>query len=275
MKTLLLFFVSFSALASPISSWNFDWDDNVFFMPTRIYLYEKGTNRERAVSTTEFAVLREHLGNYEIRPTSFREFEGDLFVEHVMIAVETQSESKWQAPAFRAFQQALSDPATAAWTTIITARGHDAEQMMRGLEYLQAKGYIKHLPPQENLFGVGHPRFKATAASPSAAKTVVMKTFLDRLQALAGPGNCTFLWGFSDDDYGNYEKAVTELSKDIRRWPNVKITLLFTGINHPREKAREEVLQPDGRLRPRRADEVDEKPFCPTRSSASASYARP
>ncbi len=53
------------------------------------------------------------------------------------------------------------------------------------------------------------------------------------------------LWGFSDDDFGNYSKALNVLQAgvDRNRWPNVKISLFFTGTNHPTEKPRAVVLQ--------------------------------
>src|SRR5687767_7292172 len=129
-KAFLFVILSVQALAAPVSAWNFDWDDNIFFMPTRIYVFEKGTGKERAVSTTDFAILRENLGNYEIKDDpetgSFREFRDrpgrNLFLEHVKHAVETQDPKVWQGPVFQAFQTALSDPNTAKWTTIITAR---------------------------------------------------------------------------------------------------------------------------------------------------------
>jgi hypothetical protein len=36
-------------------------------------------------------------------------------------------------------------------------------------------------------------------------------------------------WGFSDDDWGNYSAAKTYLTEVAARWPDVKITLFFTG----------------------------------------------
>ena len=43
----------------------------------------------------------------------------------------------------------------------------------------------------------------------------------------------THLWGFSDDDFGNFEKAKKVLQKELNqgKWKNVKITLFFTGVN--------------------------------------------
>jgi hypothetical protein len=65
------------------------------------------------------------------------------------------------------------------------------------------------------------------------------------------------LWGFSDDDYGNFSRAITALSPEVKRgrWPNVKIILFFTGFNNPKEKARAIVLTPDGGTRPLRNEE--------------------
>ncbi|MBI3555949.1 MAG: hypothetical protein HY074_06785 [Deltaproteobacteria bacterium] len=56
-----------------VTAYNFDWDDNAFFMPTKIVLFNKKTGAEHPVTTGEFAEIRAHVGkdgewtDYEIR----------------------------------------------------------------------------------------------------------------------------------------------------------------------------------------------------------------
>jgi len=276
-----------AALDGPrvITGWNFDWDDNIFFMPTKIMLRNTVTGEEHGVSTRQFALIREKVGHpgayqeFELADDAFRFF-GDTnganhFGQDVTAAVK--GGGRWQGPSWKAFVRAMSDEATAARTTIITARMHAPETIHAGLCTLQALGLIDNVPPLENMYPVNYPPLAealggSDAASPSAAKTVVMEQILDELSATpvaegtpavldaAGEGRRPMhLWGFSDDDYGNHSEAVKALSEDVAagRWPNVKIVVFFTGTNHPNETPRAEVLTPDGGTRPMTASELE------------------
>src|SRR4051812_5783435 len=47
---------------SQVLAWNFDWDDNIAFMPTKIVLFDKQTGTELEISTGEFADVRNEVG---------------------------------------------------------------------------------------------------------------------------------------------------------------------------------------------------------------------
>jgi hypothetical protein len=268
-----------------LTGWNFDWDDNIFFMPTEIRLYRKDTGEEIGVSTTDFALIREEIGKpgkweaFEMREGSLRFFGDDPtgaanhFAKDVASTLE--SSSAWKGPSWDAFVTACSREETAKQTTIITARLHSPETIHEGLKLLQRLGLIEYLPPIENIYPVNYPplaaRLGGTANSPSAAKALVMREILDHIQKTKIRGDAKqvitpdgkdlrpmHLWGFSDDDFGNYQKAITALSADIARWPDVKIAVFFTGKNHPTEKPRVEVLMPNGKTRPATKAEIGE-----------------
>jgi hypothetical protein len=267
------------------TGWNFDWDDNIFNMPTTIRVTHKVTGEELGITTAEFALVRELIGksgryaDYVQKPDALRFFGDDprgvrnYFVEDVARAMAA-SAAGWQGPSWDAFVTAMSRPDTAARTTLITARLHSPATLHAGLVHLQQLGLIKHVPPVENIFPVSYPplaeKLGGSANSPSAAKAKVMMQILDRLQAEAlsprakpvtapdGKGRRVMhLWGFSDDDWGNYRKAVDALLPEVRagRWPDVKITVFFTGKNHPGEPPRIEVLSKAG-PRPARPEEI-------------------
>ncbi|MBI4347593.1 MAG: hypothetical protein HY553_12110 [Elusimicrobia bacterium] len=272
---------------SRILGWNFDWDDNIFYMPTKIVLFNTKTGEEKLVTTEEYAHIRQKVEKGEgewagyktdddPKTGSFRYFLDaggkNYFLEDIKAALEGKK-AAWQGPSWDAFVFALSRPETAARTTIITARGHSAENMLEGLRYLQSRGHIKHLPQVVNLHGVGHAKYKATAASPSAAKVKVMRDVLDEISAqpleddappvLSQNGKSKkplHLWGFSDDDWGNFDAAVKALSEDVKagKYANVKITVFYTGKNNPRHEAGAWVLTPEGELRPVTTDEHGE-----------------
>lgn len=269
-----------------VTGWNFDWDDNIFFMPTKIHLYDKTTGAVADVSTADFALVREQVGaagvykNFELRSTSLADFGDDPsgtknhFVDDVAKAL---TGTGWRGPSWAAFVKACSRESTAAATTIITARLHAPATIYAGLVELQRRGMLKYLPKLEHIFPVSSPalstRLGGSATTPSAAKAIVMGEVLDGIQARglkegayevldpSGVGQRPMhLWGFSDDDYGNFTKAVAALSHEMkkRRWPDVKITVIFTGKNHPTVKPHAIVLQSDGSTRAYLKAELDD-----------------
>ncbi|MBY0369982.1 hypothetical protein K2X33_04800 [bacterium] len=264
----------------PVTGWNFDWDDNIFYMPTQIRLWTSD-GEEVGVSTGEFAVIRDKIGKeapwdkHELRfdrVTGSMRFFGDaassenVFLKDVLAALQAGGD-KWKGPSWDAFVRAMSNKTTARQTSIITARQHAPRTIYNALKELKKLGYIRHLPLVRNIFPVGYPkldpRFKGTSEDPSEAKTMVMGYLLDQINALPltdrpmvknreGTGEAQLhLWGFSDDDYGNYSKAATFLSAEMAkgRWPNMKITIYFTGVHHPTIKPTMAVIQTDGTLR--------------------------
>ncbi|MEM7675258.1 MAG: hypothetical protein AAF449_04545, partial [Myxococcota bacterium] len=149
--------------------WHFDFDDNIASMDTKIILFHKTTNEERSLSTTEFAEVREQIGHrgpladYEVRTdegrmSSFRNFrdmeDPGVFWRDLSAAMES---SGWKGPSWSAFQQAMSSPITAQWSTIITARGHFPNTIHAALRSMVDQGHLKHVPPRENIFPVSLP----------------------------------------------------------------------------------------------------------------------
>ncbi|MBI5201862.1 MAG: hypothetical protein HY925_09780 [Elusimicrobia bacterium] len=97
-----------------------------------------------------------------------------------------------------------------------------------------------------------------------------MRAILDRIQASPlgadAPAVVTqdgrgrrplHLWGFSDDDWGNYSIALAALSADVKagKYGNVKITVFYTGTNTPEHPPGAWVVTPDGSARPATAEE--------------------
>lgn len=274
-----------------IASWNLDWDDNVFFMPTEVLLLHGPTGEERGFTTNEFAKIRPLVGapgeweDFEIVPDlatgSIRMFgdeafpERNLFLEDILRRMK--SGQPWQGPSWAAFVVATSTRATARQTTIITARAHAPATMHAGLVRMKQMGLIAHVPPEENIFPVNYPAMAAelgsTAADPSGAKFEVMARRLDALQARPfGRGAIPIVdqvgtdrtvlhqWSFSDDDLGTFNRAVQELSEGVSngRWPDVKVIVFYTGPEVPPDVSPAVVLRPDGTTRAPEADELAE-----------------
>ncbi len=283
---LLFVFIAEVAFGQNVMSWNFDWDDNIFYMPTKVILFDS-EDRDTTVriSTREFAVVRDYLkdgvmmgGPYlgygidqDRARGTFRYFGDEGFEKDVNI-FQRHFERAWaedfqsnKGPAWDAFVAALSTESTASWTTIITARGHEPESIYATLVGLQKRKVIKYLPRLEHIFPVTNAKFgEESSRNPSGAKVLVQFSILDEIDAL-GLDNTMHpvldqdglaktplhVWGFSDDDWGNYEKTRDILGKEVSRgrWPNVKIVLFFTGKNNPEHKPESTVIRMDGTLR--------------------------
>lgn len=269
--------VAFSRMTQSVGS-NFDLDDNILFLPTEIVLVHKKTGEERGVSTGVFAEIRAEIGtsgewkDYTTDARSYRQFrdvDPEIFLEHLKKAIA----SGRRGPSWDAFVEVCSTEAGAKNCTIITARGHYPESVVRGLEWLRDEGYIRYVPPAENIFAVSTPGLADTlgadAKNPSDGKAKVMTALLDDVQSTAiGPSAVwvkdadgsskrpMHLWHFSDDDYGTYEKTLQVLGEGVRsgRWPDVKVLVSFTGELEGQPK-RTVVLKSDGVTRERTAAE--------------------
>lgn len=255
--------------------WNFDWDDNVMYMPTTITLFKMGSDERWDISTKEFAHARFLLGKrgspyetWEIRRTptenSFYRFgskyTGNYFLDDVIKAIHglTSTPDAWQGPSWKAFVAALSRPETAANVRIVTARNHSAKDMLEGLKELQRLGLIKYLPKLENFHGVGgagnlsERKVARLVESIMEAESQYYPNDLPESISASGHGKRKqILWGFSDDDYGNYlaaKSAIMALMKE-NKIKKTKITLYFTGLDNPEHRSEIKVITPKGEER--------------------------
>jgi len=270
-----------------VTAWNFDFDDNIAFdHRAQIMLWNEVEKKEVGVTTEQWATVREKIGKeapwlgFRLREDGLRYFgdetnEGtERFANDVRETLKL-GKDKWKRGSWKAFVKALSQEKTAKWTTIITARMHAPESILKGLKILQNAGHIKYLPPVENIYPVGYPQLdpelRGPATSPSEAKANVMKRILDKEEKIPVPDDATLvtdaagtgkaklhLWGFSDDDYGNYTKAVEVLSGEVKkgRWPHVKLVIFYTGTAEAGITPHSVVLTPDGKTRPTQAEEA-------------------
>jgi hypothetical protein len=235
-----------------IKSYNFDWDDNIMFMPTKILVFHKETNEGVAVSTEEFGQIRSKIGaegkykDYKINndeklpdgtpnPTfsfvQFRDRDGvNSFLPQVKEALKNPN---CFGPSFKSFCKALSSPDTAKRTTIITARGHQPKSLHEALVYLKSLGHFKYLPTVENMHPVSSEKYAASAAHPSEKKLDILLSEIDKMEKNAKNGEVDVATGFSDDDFATYQnvKKVIEEQSKKGRWPNTKVVLYYTGHN--------------------------------------------
>src|SRR5690349_5541618 len=95
-----------------MSFYLFDIDDNLCFLPTRLYLWNAESQMEQAVDSGEFARVQNYLGRsgewqaWATTQETFRDFrdrpdvppEEQTFVKDLLGAVETSS--RWRGPSW-------------------------------------------------------------------------------------------------------------------------------------------------------------------------------
>ncbi|HSH03151.1 MAG TPA: hypothetical protein VLL52_11580 [Anaerolineae bacterium] len=218
-----------------------DWDDNILYMPTKIYLEKDGERVD--VSTKDFAEIRRDPsykplgGSWEKAFAGFDDNTGD-FVGDTRRAIAAGA----FAPSYEAFKTALLE---ARLFCIVTARGHSAETLRQGVEviihevftegeraemlkniqkfnrlagfdiadeealdkYLALNGYVGVSSPGFlKVFENYAPEGIETGSSPENAKTFAVRRFVEHTLELIDtlsvvPRDISF--GFSDDDERN------------------------------------------------------------------------
>lgn len=239
----------------------FDWDDNILHMPTQIMVQTKDSD-EVGMSTSDFALKRAEIAKVEFKykgkivvgldeTTAFRNFRDQsgtgLFKKDVVLAIQSGS----YGPAWRDFIECLTHGSIFA---IITARGHESEEIRKGIEYIiddilsdvQKQDMYDHLLKFAYKFGAGdidsHPRILrglptlnelvqsyldlchfvgvsapsrgGSATNPEAAKEEALKDFVREVNEYASRIGYEAEIGFSDDDSGNIKHMIQALSSE-------------------------------------------------------------
>jgi hypothetical protein len=186
----------------------FDWDDNILFMPTSIYLEHNGEPVE--VTTKRFAEVRKDEsygpidGDWDKAFTLFSDpplGRGD-FVGDTLTAI---SEGNF-APSYPAFKKALRD---AALFAIVTARGHSGATIRKGIECFIEKALSEdeHKEMLENVHNFNR------LAGIDIPDDSALARYLD-LNSYVGVSHPGFLRMFGDDVPDEASNEVDEAAKN-------------------------------------------------------------
>ncbi|MFI5361054.1 MAG: hypothetical protein ACHQ49_03705 [Elusimicrobiota bacterium] len=232
----------------------FDNDDNVLYLATRIYLKNKITGEEAALPTAEFAQARPMIGksgkyqdyDYFMAPDggSFRDTSDirnpNIFPSDVAEALKLPS-AMWRGPFWFPYATALADAETAPWVGILTSRGHEPENQVKGYDVLKQNAFLKNSPRAEMNWGVDTEKVRPIL--PPGLKTPEKKaafliSALDLIESipLEKKGRRHTL-EYSDDDADMITKVREILSAEAakKRWPHVDIDLYSTGAGKEAE----------------------------------------
>ena len=256
----------------------FDWDDNILSMPTVIHMDHliDGDWVPEDVSTADFAKVRGDSENWRVvngdPDLAFSEFRdsgprGDAaFLEDTKKAISAQRFS----PAWEDFVECLVNGSLFA---IITARGHEAPSMKKGVEWIidnvlseeqlyemynnllkfaylfrHNKEYDRILKGQpsthplvqlylENceFVGVSAPSRGGSPSDPEQAKEDALLLFMDRVNKFAASVGYKAKVGFSDDDLGNVSH-IENLADNLHheQFPNL-LLFVVKGTKYPED----------------------------------------
>lgn len=267
----------------------FDWDDNILNMPTKIQIDHliEGIWTPTQVSTAEFAEIRNDKDNWRIDyDIAFNEFRDqgprgeNAFIEDTKSAI---SQGKL-GPAWGDFVECLSNGSIFA---IITARGHEASVMRKGIEWIidnvlteehlyqmynqllkfsyifgetniKNERILREQPSVNTLIssyldsceyiGVSSPSRGGVPDEPEKAKEIALLEFKTKVNDYATKVGISAKIGFSDDDLKNV-KHIEDLIDGLHneQFPNI-VEFVVKGTKDP-ENITKKVLNRERNLR--------------------------
>lgn len=234
----------------------FDFDDNVAYLTTPIVIFHKKTGEERLISSGEWAHHNRDIGksgpfvdfniDYNDQTGSFRYFRDrelgllgkivgkkQTFIEDIKKALN-QADYSWKAPSWNCFFHATYNNRP---VSVITARGHNRETIVKGIEVLVEEGHLPHLPNFLSIYPVTNPEVRvglgdselklSVADLKKAAIRESVETAIDRYGL-----NPHHRFGMSDDDPKNVELVTEEMRSLKEKYPDMSFFVIQTFKDH-------------------------------------------
>lgn len=203
----------------------FDIDDNLLFLPTKIYLWNAETKAERAVDSGQFAAIQNLLGRegewlpWSVASGTFRDFRDDPAkpIDEQSFLVElteaVASDRKWMGPSWPLLVHAAKKGRAIA---MITARGHDPGTIEAGIDYMVSKGLLESKPPILGIYPVSNPSVRAMlgaydpAMTTPSVKKLAIRDAVEKAISIYG-SEWPHRFGMSDDDPNNVVLAISAM----------------------------------------------------------------
>lgn len=227
-----------------ISFYFFDIDDNLFFLPTQLHLWNAEQQVEQALSSGDFAKIQNDLGRsgswqaWAVREQTFRDFRDypgrppieQPFVVDLLRA--TSSVTTWLGPSWPLLVHAATKQRPIA---MVTARGHEPATIEYALGALVEHGLLPAVPPILGIYTVSNAGVRARLGAGDPAMTVpsikklaikdAVKTALERYGATP-----PHRFGMSDDDPNNVVLAISAMRDCKLIYPDKRFFVVNT--NH-------------------------------------------
>jgi len=229
----------------------FDFDDNVAFLTTPMFLFHKETGAEIQISSREFAQQSHFIGksgvfgdyqmNYDAKEGSFRCFRDkdidwigrllgrrQMFVNDLAAALG-MPDVQWKGPSWSCFYHAVFNGRPLA---LITARGHHPDTIRQGISLWVNEGHLPQEPNYLAVYPVSHPEVKKSLDLANSDSIPHLKQRALRasvLQAIKVYGQSPHhRFGMSDDDPRNIEWIVKEMRELKKEFPEMSFFIIQT-----------------------------------------------
>jgi len=256
----------------------FDFDDNVAFLTTPMFLTHRESGVEIEISSREFAQQSAFIGkagvyadyqlDFDPAQGSFRCFRDkdigliqrlmgkkQVFVRDLG-AVLGLPDVQWKGPSWNCFYHAVFNGRPLA---LITARGHHPRTMKQGIRLWVEEGHLPGDPNYLAIYPVSHPEVKAKLGLPQSESIPHLKQKALRasvMQALREYGdNPHHRFGMSDDDPRNIEWIVQEMRELKREFPQMSFFIIqthgeqMTKLEVFADHVEDDVLEPGAQLK--------------------------
>lgn len=230
----------------------FDFDDNVAYLSTPIVIFHKQTGEEKTISSGEFARENKNIGkdgryadyflNFDDFKGSFRHFRDknfslidkiirkkQLFLKDIESALETKDYG-WKAPSWNCFYHATFNRRP---VSIITARGHNQETIMDGINLMVRDGHLPHTPNYLSIYPVSNPEVrlelgdkKLVQSVPELKRAAIRESVEKAIQVYGHSPYHRF--GMSDDDPKNVELITEEMKELKRKYSDMSFFVIYT-----------------------------------------------
>lgn len=229
----------------------FDFDDNVAFLTTPMFLFHRDTRSEIQISSREFAqhsgaigksgVFAEYQMSYEPTQGSFRCFRDkdlsllekllgkrQMFVQDLAASLGLP-DVQWKGPSWSCFYHAVFNGRPVA---LITARGHHPRTIQAGITLWVNEGHLPHEPNYLDIYPVSHPETKSrlqmegSESIPHLKQKAIRASVLKAMEVYGNNPHHRF--GMSDDDPRNIEWIVKEMRELKREFSQMSFFVIQT-----------------------------------------------
>ncbi len=231
----------------------FDFDDNVAFLPTPMFIFHKNSKKAVEVSTAEWSMHHGRLGksgpyrdytiNMDENNGSYKRFRDEKFnfiekyilgkkqpfVEDVLRALRTP-DLNWKGPSWDCFYHAVYNQRP---ISIITARGHSKQTIIDGINVLVEFGFLPHPPNYLDVYPVSSPDVKKELGDVKLEMTVpelkkaAIRASVEKALMRYG-ARAPHRFGMSDDDKKNLALIFDEMKLLKKDYPGMSFFVINT-----------------------------------------------
>ncbi len=230
----------------------FDFDDNVAFLSTPIYIFHKASKKQLRLSSGEFAQVHRDVGSrgpyadYKMdlcdETGSFRCFRDQdipwlkrilggrqMFVQDLAAALG-HPDVQWKGPSWSCFYHATLNQRP---VSLITARGHAPDTIKGGVRLMVERNFLPHEPNYLSIYPVTNPNIRRELGdhdlklSVAALKRAAIRRSVQRAVETYGPSPY-HRFGMSDDDPHNIDLIVQEMTSLKQTYPDMSFFVIET-----------------------------------------------